>query len=78
MCACSKAAEAKLVAAVAERDTLKLGVDVVEQDAWGMDAYTRKNVFDGECAHGHGHARISSAVAVCMHALAHDTSNTPR
>lgn len=47
---CRKDKEAALVQAVADRHTLKMGEDVVELDAWGMDAYTRKNVFDGEAA----------------------------
>jgi hypothetical protein len=26
-----------------------MGKDVQEMDAWGMDMYTRRNVFDGGC-----------------------------
>lgn len=41
--------EAELVRMVRERQTLKLGLDVVELDTWGLDMYTRRNVFDGAC-----------------------------
>jgi hypothetical protein len=32
--------------AVSKRDAVRLGVDVEEIDSWGMDCYTRKNIYD--------------------------------
>lgn len=34
--------------AIQRRNALKLGVDVVEGNTWGMDCYTRRNIQDGE------------------------------
>ncbi|MEW5298262.1 MAG: hypothetical protein WDW36_001407 [Sanguina aurantia] len=41
-----KEVEASLVEQVRCRDVLRMGVDVQEVDCWGMDCFTRKNVFD--------------------------------
>lgn len=51
---CSKEKEAALAAAVRARRALKLGEQVVEVDCWGMDCYTRRNIFDGEGNEGEG------------------------
>jgi len=45
-----RTAELQLAQAVQERNTLVLGRDVYEVDAWGIDMYTRRNIFDGACA----------------------------
>ncbi len=50
----SKDVEAKLAAAVRARQCLVLGQHVVEVDCWGMDCYTRRNIFDGGWP-GRGH-----------------------
>ncbi|KAG2481828.1 hypothetical protein HYH03_019206, partial [Edaphochlamys debaryana] len=52
-----KLREAELAAAVRSRRPLVLGREVVEVDAWGMDCYTRRNIFDA--------ARESGAFAHC-------------
>ncbi|KXZ45516.1 hypothetical protein GPECTOR_53g102 [Gonium pectorale] len=41
-----KLKEAELAAAVRERRVLKMNEHVVEVDCWGMDCYTRRNIFD--------------------------------
>lgn len=37
-----------LNSAIQQKAILKLGEDIVEQDSWGMDCYTRRNVLDGK------------------------------
>ena len=41
------AAEQGLAKAVGARNTCVLGRDAYEVDAWGIDMFTRKNIFDG-------------------------------
>lgn len=49
---------------VRRRDVLRMGVDVQEVDCWGMDCFTRKNVFDGEaCVRDGG---LTSQSRVCI------------
>ncbi len=50
VCVCVRPiVEARLAEAVRVRDVLKQNEDVIEMDAWGIDMYTRRNVYDGEC-----------------------------
>ena len=44
---CRHAAEQGLAKAVGARNTCVLGRDAYEVDAWGIDMFTRKNIFDG-------------------------------
>uniref|UniRef100_A0A1D2A1F6 SET domain-containing protein n=1 Tax=Auxenochlorella protothecoides TaxID=3075 RepID=A0A1D2A1F6_AUXPR len=44
--ACGCPAQECLNRAISQRQTLQLGVDVDERDAWGMDCYTRRNIQD--------------------------------
>lgn len=45
--ACSKAVEVSIAEAVRKREALRMGRDVAEVDTWGVDLYTRRNIFDG-------------------------------
>ncbi|KFM28667.1 putative histone-lysine N-methyltransferase ATXR3 [Auxenochlorella protothecoides] len=44
--ACGCPAQECLNRAISQRQTLQVGVDVDERDAWGMDCYTRRNIQD--------------------------------
>lgn len=48
---------------VVSRQALLPGVDVVEADTWGMDCYTRRNVFDAVLEAG-----AALGVCVCRYA----------